>query len=56
MTFCKAIKEYRLAKKLSDTKPKIIQDLTNNTFVVTWYYSDDLINKVYKNLFVKIVV
>lgn len=53
MTFCKAYKEYRLAKKLSGTTPKIIQDLTNNTFIVTWYYSDNLINKVYNNLFTK---
>jgi hypothetical protein len=52
MTLCKAYKEYRFAKKLNCTNPRIIQDLTNNTFTVTWYYSDKLINKVYKNLFV----
>lgn len=55
MKLCESIKEYNIAIKLNSTKPKIIYDRSNNSFNVIWYYSEKLINRVYNNLFVKIV-
>lgn len=55
MKLCESIKEYNLAKKLNNTKPRILYDKSDNNFIVTWYYSEKIINKIYSNLFVKIV-
>lgn len=55
LTLCQAIKEFKKVKSLKDTKPKILYDKSDSSFIVTWYYSDILINKIYNNLFVKVL-
>ena len=55
LTLCQAIKEYKMVKKLKDTNPKILYDKSDSSFIVTWFYSENLINKVYNNLFVKVL-
>ncbi len=55
LTLCQALKEFKKVKSLKDTKPKILYDKSDSSFIVTWYYSDTLINKIYNNLFVKVL-